>query len=74
LPKPGEHAVGVARPSTGTLGEVASCQAVVTLPSSTAAQVVARDTRPYLPAAWAADPDRMAKAGVPEEVGYRPKW
>ena len=36
LPKPGEHSVGVARPYTGTLGRVTSCQVAVTLPFATA--------------------------------------
>ena len=74
FPKQGEHSVGVARQYTGTLGKVASCQVAVTLQFATAAQVVALDARLYLPEAWAADTDRMAKAGVPDGVGDRPKW
>ena len=27
-----------------------------------------------MPEAWAADRDRLRAAGVPEDVGYRPKW
>src|SRR6187549_1535243 len=63
FPKQGGHSVGVARQYTGTLGKVASCQVAVTLQFATATQVVALDARLYLPAAWAADRDRMAKAG-----------
>ena len=74
FPKQGEHSVGVARQYTGTLGKVASCQVAVTLQFATATQVVALDARLYLPEGWAADRDRMAKAGVPDGVGYRPKW
>jgi SRSO17 transposase len=74
FPEQGEHSVGVARQYTGTLGKVASCQVAVTLQLATATQVVALDARLYLPEAWAADGDRMAKAGVPDGVGYRPKW
>jgi SRSO17 transposase len=74
FPKQGEHSVGVARQYTGTLGKVASCQVAVTLQFATATQVVALDARLYLPEAWAADRDRMTKAGVPDGVGYRPKW
>ncbi|MGH3570096.1 MAG: IS701 family transposase [Pseudonocardia sp.] len=74
FPKQGEHSVGVARQYTGTLGKVASCQVAVTLQYATATQVVALDARLYLPEGWAADSDRMARAGVPDGVGYRPKW
>jgi SRSO17 transposase len=74
LPKQGEHSVGVARQYTGTLGKVGSRQVAVTLQFATASQVVALDARLYLPQAWAGDRDRMAKAGVPDAVGYQPKW
>lgn len=74
FPKQGEHSVGVARQYTGTLGKVASCQVAVTLQFATASQVVALDARLYLPEAWADDRDRMTKAGVPDAVGYQPKW
>jgi SRSO17 transposase len=74
FPKQGESSVGVARQYTGTLGKVASCQVAVTLQFATAAQVVALDARLYLPEAWAADRGRAARAGIPDGVGYRPKW
>ena len=74
FPKQGAHSVGVARQSTGTLGKVASCQAAVTLQFAAASQVVALDARLYLPQAWTDDRERMSKAGVPDEVGYEPKW
>lgn len=74
FPKQGEHSVGVARQYTGTLGKVASCQVAVTLQFATAEHVVALDARLYLPAAWAGDRGRLAKAGVPDAVGYQPKW
>jgi SRSO17 transposase len=74
FPKQGSHSVGVARQYTGTLGKVASCQVAVTLQLATAHQVVGLDARLYLPEAWAGDEARMAAAGVPDAVGYRPKW
>jgi SRSO17 transposase len=74
FPKQGEHSVGVARQYTGTLGKVASCQVAVTLQFATAAHVVALDAQLYLPEAWAGDRDRLTKAGVPDTVGYQPKW
>jgi SRSO17 transposase len=74
FPKQGEHSVGVARQYTGTLGKVASCQVAVTLQFATAVQVVALDARLYLPEAWAGDRERLTRAGVPDAVGYEPKW
>jgi SRSO17 transposase len=74
FPKQGGHSVGVARQYTGTLGKVASCQVAVTLQLATATQVVALDARLYLPEGWAGDRDRVTKAGIPDGVGYRPKW
>jgi SRSO17 transposase len=74
FPKQGEHSVGVARQYTGTLGKVASCQVAVTLQFATVKHVVALDARLYLPEAWTQDRDRLAKAGVPDAIGYQPKW
>ncbi len=74
FPKQGGHSVGVARQYTGTLGKVASCQVAVALQFATKTQVVALDARLYLPEAWTGDRERMAKAGVPDSVGYEPKW
>lgn len=74
FPKQGEHSVGVARQYTGTLGKVASCQVAVTLQLATGTEVVALDAKLYLPQSWTADRDRLAKAGVPDAVGYQPKW
>jgi SRSO17 transposase len=46
----------------------------VTLQFATAAHVVALDARLYLPEAWAGDRERLTRAGVPDAVGYEPKW
>lgn len=74
FPKPGEDSVGVARQDPGTLGRVAGGQVAVTPRFAAAAPVVAPDARLYLPEGWAADRERVAKAGVPDGVGYRPEW
>lgn len=74
FPKQGQHSVGVARQYTGTLGKIASCQVAVTLQLATARDVVGLDAKLYLPEAWAEDEDRMERAGVPDAVGYQPKW
>lgn len=46
----------------------------MTLQWATGREVVGLDARLYLPESWAKDQPRMAKSGVPEEVGYQPKW
>lgn len=83
FPKQGTASVGVARQYTGTLGKVASCQVAVTLQharqpaAGTAAggEAFCADARLYLPEhGWCDDRRRLDNAGVPEGVGYEPKW
>jgi SRSO17 transposase len=74
FPKQGVQSVGVARQYTGTLGKVASCQVAVTLQLATGQEVVGLDAKLYLPQSWTEDRRRLAKAGVPDTVGYQPKW
>jgi SRSO17 transposase len=74
FPKQGRHSVGVARQYTGTLGKVANCQVAVTLQYATEQDVFALDAELYLPEDWGTDRNRLAAAGVPEGLGYRPKW
>ena len=75
FPKQGAHSVGVARQYSGTLGKVGNCQVAVTLQYATDREVVALDADVYLPeGSWGGDPARLRAAGVPEGVGYRPKW
>ena len=74
FPKQGEHSVGVARQYSGTLGKVGNCQVAVTLQYATAQEVFALDAQLYLPQEWGSDRDRLDAAGVPADIGYRPKW
>ncbi len=74
FPKQGQHSVGVARQYTGTLGKVGSCQVAVTLQFATRQDVVGIDARLYLPQVWTEDPGRCRAAGIPDSVGYEPKW
>ena len=75
FPKQGKHSVGVARQYSGTLGKIGNCQLGVTLQYATTQEVVCLDADLYLPEeSWGDAPDRLAAAGVPEDVGYRAKW
>lgn len=74
LPKKGTESVGVAHQYCGALGKQGNCQSLVSL-------TLAKDDVPvplslplYLPEAWASDPERREKAGVPEGVVFREKW
>ncbi len=71
--KKGVHSVGVARQYCGRLGKQDNCQIAVTLSVANHTASLPVAYRLYLPEAWAADPDRRAKAGVPDEVTFRTK-
>src|ERR1700722_1011229 len=73
-PKKGDQAPGVQRQYCGAVGKVENC--VVTVHLGYAVDdfhcLLANDL--FLPESWAHDRDRCRKAGIPDEVGYRPKW
>jgi SRSO17 transposase len=73
FPKKGRHSVGVARQYCGQLGKQDNCQIAVSLSVANDHASLPIAYQLYLPEAWADDPDRRAKAGVPEEVGFRTK-
>lgn len=70
--KKGTESVGVASQPYGELGR-ANCQLGVSLwvANDRVSVPIAFDL--YLPEAWAKNPERRAKAGIPDEVGYRTK-
>lgn len=74
FPKQGTRSVGVARQYSGTLGKVGNCQVAVTLQYATEQEVFALDAELYLPEEWGVDRARLGAAGVPGDIGYRPKW
>ena len=73
IPKQGKHSVGVARQYCSELGKVANCQVVVTLHYADPAASWPVNARLYLPAEWTDEPQRMKKAGVPEDIEFQSK-
>lgn len=73
FPKKGTHSVGVARQYCGQLGKQDNCQVAVSLSVANDHASLPIAYRLYLPEAWANDPDRRAKAGVPEDIIFRTK-
>ena len=66
LPKKGNLSVGVARQYCGQLGKKANCQSLVSLTLAQGEVPVPVGLRLFLPEEWVADPERCARAGVPE--------
>jgi SRSO17 transposase len=73
FPKKGKHSVGVARQYCGQLGKQDNCQVTVSLSVANEQASLPVAYRLYLPRAWADDPARRHKAGVPEEVTFKTK-
>src|SRR5690348_9058642 len=74
LVEQGRRSVGVKRQYCGQLGKKANCQALASLTLARSEVPVGVGLRLFLPEDWCADAARRAAAGVPEAVGYRPKW
>jgi SRSO17 transposase len=74
FPKQGEHSVGVERQYSGTLGTVGTCQVAVSLHHVGAQGHTMLGWRLYLPERWATDRARCKAAGIPDDVGFQPKW
>lgn len=71
--KKGKHSVGVARQYSGTAGRIENCQIGVFAAYASRWGHALIDRQLYLPKAWTGDPERRAKAYVPEEVEFATK-
>jgi SRSO17 transposase len=72
--KKGIYSVGVARQYSGTLGRTDNCQVAVSLHLAGEKGSGCIGLRLYVPECWAQDRKRCRAAGVPDDVGYEPKW
>lgn len=73
FPKQGKHSVGVARQYCGQLGKQDNCQVAVMLSLANHHASLPVAYRLYLPKEWSEDEERRRKAGVPDEVTFKPK-
>jgi SRSO17 transposase len=72
--KKGEHSCGVKRQYCGRLGKVDNCQIGIFLGYACRHGHTLLEHHLFLPPEWASDPERRAKAGVPEGVVYKETW
>ncbi len=66
--------MGVARQYSGPLGRTETCQVAVSLHLAGEAGSGCLALQLYLPESWATDRARRRPAGVPDDVGFQPKW
>lgn len=71
--KKGESTCGVKRQYVGCAGRVSNAVNVVYATLATSRGHALAGARPYLPREWAEDPNRRAKAAVPEHVLFKTK-
>src|SRR6476659_4618091 len=71
--KKGTEPVGVQRQYTGTAGRIENAQVAVYLAYAGARGHAMIDRELYLPTCWTADPERMAAAGVPDDIEFLTK-
>src|SRR5262249_24856288 len=73
-PKKGDQTPGVQRQYCGASGKVDNCVVTVHLGYAALDFHCLLDSDLYLPESWAADRPRCQRGGIPEALGYRPKW
>lgn len=71
--KKGSHSVGVVRQYSGTAGRIENCQVGVFAAYASRWGHALIDRRLYLPKDWANDPERRAKAHVPDDMAFATK-
>jgi len=74
LPKQGRHSPGVQRQYCGALGKIGNCQVAVSTVLVAAGVTWPLSCDLYVPEAWVADPERCARAGLPDTLRFREKW
>ena len=67
MPKKGRHSVGVAPQYATSLGKNANCQTLVSATLALHEVPVMIGLRLFLPEIWTSDPERMARAKIPED-------
>lgn len=72
--KKGELTPGVQRQYLGCVGKIDNGIVTVHVGLAKGRFQALLDAELYLPRSWAADRPRCRDAGIPDEVGYRPKW
>ena len=73
FPNKGRHSVGVTRQCCGMLGKQDNCQVAVSISLASNQGSLPVAWQLYLPEDWALEPQRRAKAGVPDEVRFATK-
>jgi SRSO17 transposase len=73
-PKKGVKTPGVQRQYCGATGKVDNCVVTVHLGYAAGDFHCLLDSDLYLPREWDADRSRCREAGLPDTVGYQPKW
>jgi SRSO17 transposase len=72
--KQGDKTPGVQRQYLGCLGKVDNGVVTVHVGVARGRFQALLDAELYLPESWDQDRERCEEAGIPAEVGYRPKW
>ncbi len=73
FPKDGKDSPGVKRQYSGTLGKTGNCQIGVSVHAVGGQGTVPLGWALYLPEEWCADPERRAKAKIPQDVQFETK-